>query len=142
MRPTDTKLGVVPTSFHWTHGGQEVFLVGTFTGWKDRIKMEKESDFIFSHVVDLPLGIHSYKFVVDGEWKYCPDQEQISDCNGNINNCISVTQSIVPGKTNNSAIQLFYPFRKNFLTNIIYLFFFHNPHESILVVLKFYFIIY
>ena len=108
----------IPTSFHWTHGGSDVSIVGSFSGWKEFIPMHKEKDSnIFSHIVKLPVGIHSYKFVVDGEWKFSPDQEQIKDKNGNINNCISITAS--------SKIILF----------IIYLLFYLTPKHNFLFLL-------
>ena len=81
----------VPTAFHWTQGGEEVLIVGSFSGWKEFLPMKKEGNGkIFSYTTDLPVGIHSYKFVVDGEWRYADEQEQIKDQNGNINNCISI----------------------------------------------------
>lgn len=86
---------LVTTSFHWTHGGDQVFLVGSFSQWKEYIPMKKETEDgkVFSHLCKLPVGIHSYKFVVDGEWKYCPDQELIRDMDGNINNCVAITSA-------------------------------------------------
>lgn len=32
---------VVNTSFKWTHGGNNVFLTGTFTGWTDHYPLQK-----------------------------------------------------------------------------------------------------
>lgn len=52
---------------------QEVFLVGTFTSWKDKIAMAK-SDGDFVAIVDLAEGEHQYKFVVDGNWEHDPNQ--------------------------------------------------------------------
>ena len=84
----------VPTAFHWTHGGNEVLLVGSFSKWQEYIPMKKEEGGkVFSHLAHLPIGIHSYKFIVDGKWKYCPDQEQVRDMEGNINNCIAITSN-------------------------------------------------
>ena len=52
---------------------QEVFLVGTFTSWKDKVAMTK-NDEQFVAIVDLPEGEHQYKFVVDGNWEHDPNQ--------------------------------------------------------------------
>ena len=54
---------------------KEVFLIGTFTSWKDKITMIK-SDGDFVTIVDLPEGEHQYKFVVDGRWEH--DSNQVS----------------------------------------------------------------
>jgi 5'-AMP-activated protein kinase regulatory beta subunit len=40
----------------------------------------------------LPKGIYYYKFIVDGEWKFSPDDPHTPDENGNINNYIDTTQ--------------------------------------------------
>jgi hypothetical protein len=34
---------------------------------------------------------HAYKFIVDEEWRFAPDQETIADAAGNINNVIDLT---------------------------------------------------
>lgn len=36
----------------------------------------------------LPRGVHYYKFIVDGDWKYNPDDQSAPDDTGNINNYI------------------------------------------------------
>ena len=59
---------------------KEVFLIGTFTSWKDKINMIK-SDGDFVTIVDLPEGEHQYKFVVDGRWEH--DSNQVNK-NSNI----------------------------------------------------------
>ena len=53
---------------------------------------ESEGSRVFNISVDLPEGIHSYKYIVDGLWKFAIDQPQIADAHGNVNNCISVTR--------------------------------------------------
>mmetsp|Transcript_3263 Transcript_3263/g.11430 ORF Transcript_3263/g.11430 Transcript_3263/m.11430 type:complete len:645 (+) Transcript_3263:41-1975(+) len=89
------------TSFHFAvdphHAPSEVYLAGSFTGWRaGAIKMEREPGMsVFSVTVNLPLGIHSYKFIVDGKWEFAGDQPTLSDENGNINNCLSVTRPLL-----------------------------------------------
>ena len=93
------------TPFHWTDGGNNVYLVGSFTKWlENKVPMKKEENKennnnknnnnkhdVWSALVFLKVGIYSYKFIVDGEWRYATDQTKITDENGNINNCLSVT---------------------------------------------------
>lgn len=45
----------------------------------------------FTWIGNLPRGQHSYKFVVDGEWRFAPDQPKQADRHGNINNICDVT---------------------------------------------------
>jgi 5'-AMP-activated protein kinase regulatory beta subunit len=35
--------------------------------------------------------LHQYKFIVDGEWRFSPEDPSIPDANGNINNYIDTT---------------------------------------------------
>jgi len=35
-------------------------------------------------------GTYQYKFIVDSEWRFAPDQPTVRDEMGNINNCITV----------------------------------------------------
>ena len=52
---------------------QQVFLVGTFSEWKDKVAMAKNNG-EFVTIVDLAEGEHQYKFVVDGNWEHDPNQ--------------------------------------------------------------------
>lgn len=40
----------------------------------------------------MPKGIHHYKFIVDGDWRFSPDDPTIADEHGNINNVIDTTK--------------------------------------------------
>jgi len=40
----------------------------------------------------LPRGIHQYKFIVDGEWRFSPDDPIMPDEHGNINNVSDTNQ--------------------------------------------------
>ena len=78
---------------HWDHDGNHVLVAGSFNNWKPGKILEKRyvssmsikflqctnngSLFLsdngqFSTFVDLPVGTHEYKFIVDGEWKHNP----------------------------------------------------------------------
>jgi 5'-AMP-activated protein kinase regulatory beta subunit len=71
---------------------KEVFLIGTFTSWTDKISMIK-SDGDFVTIVDLPEGEHQYKFVVDGIWEHDPLQTTIDDTFNGRNNVVLVKKS-------------------------------------------------
>jgi 1,4-alpha-glucan branching enzyme len=46
-----------------------VMLVGEFTHWQENpITLNKGSDGVWRVAVDLPLGTHPYRFIVDGQW--------------------------------------------------------------------------
>ena len=97
--PVEEPLSFV-TSFHFNvhnESPNEVFLVGTFTNWTEKkIAMKREPrKSVFSATVNLPLGIHSYKFIVDGQWRFAEDQPRITDERGNINNCLAVTRPLL-----------------------------------------------
>ena len=45
----------------------------------------------FTLICDVPRTKHAYKFIVDGEWRFAPDQKTIADTQGNINNFIDMS---------------------------------------------------
>lgn len=92
-------LDLVNNVFTWSFGGENVFLVGSFNGWVERIPMKRNgNEFTLIHVFNsnlikqaLERGVHQYKFIVDNEWRFAPDQSTTSDNSGNINNLIDMT---------------------------------------------------
>jgi 1,4-alpha-glucan branching enzyme len=51
-----------------------VLLVGDFTHWQSQpIPMQKGLDGIWAVSVNLPPGTHTYRFLVDGEWRDDPE---------------------------------------------------------------------
>jgi hypothetical protein len=87
-QPADA--AAVPTVFRWEHGGNNVYITGTFNGWSRRVPMHRSgNDFIY--IQSLPKGKHAFKFIVDDEWRFAPDQPTVSDTAGNINNYIDLT---------------------------------------------------
>jgi 1,4-alpha-glucan branching enzyme len=53
---------------------RSVQLVGDFTGWQQRpIDMQKGSDGIWHATIELKLGPHPYRFLVDGQWRDDPE---------------------------------------------------------------------
>ncbi|ORX61424.1 AMPKBI-domain-containing protein [Hesseltinella vesiculosa] len=79
----------VPTIITWSQGGKNVYVTGTFNGWKQKIKLVKSSH-DFSAVLDLPHGTHRLKFIVDDEWKCSNDMETATDPDGNLVNYLQV----------------------------------------------------
>ena len=60
--------------FHFTApDAQSVLLVGDFTHWQQRaIPLQKEKDGVWVTTVALQPGKHTYRFLVDGEWRDDP----------------------------------------------------------------------
>jgi len=80
----------VPTVFRWEHGGRQVYITGTFNQWSRQIPMHRSgNDFTYIH--NLKRGKHAFKFIVDDEWRFAPDQPTVADIEGRINNFIDVT---------------------------------------------------
>lgn len=51
-----------------------VLLVGDFTHWQAKgIPMHKNKEGIWMATVELPSGKHTYRFIVDGEWRDDPE---------------------------------------------------------------------
>jgi 5'-AMP-activated protein kinase regulatory beta subunit len=85
-----TEDDLVPTVFRWEHGGRQVYITGTFNGWSRQIPMHRSgNDFTYIH--NLKRGKHAFKFIVDDEWRFAPDQPTVADIEGRINNFIDVT---------------------------------------------------
>jgi 5'-AMP-activated protein kinase regulatory beta subunit len=45
----------------------------------------------FTLMKTLERGVHQYKFIVDGNWRFATDQPTMRDSAGNINNFIDTT---------------------------------------------------
>jgi hypothetical protein len=73
--------------FIWPHGGKSVFIAGSFTDWR-QIPMIKRDDGTYYISVELPLGVHQYKFIVDEQWMHDVTKPIAEDGNGNTNNVI------------------------------------------------------
>eukprot|EP00123_Amoebidium_parasiticum_P002243 comp13482_c0_seq1/m.9022 comp13482_c0_seq1/g.9022 ORF comp13482_c0_seq1/g.9022 comp13482_c0_seq1/m.9022 type:complete len:281 (-) comp13482_c0_seq1:157-999(-) len=83
---------LVPTVFRWAHGGQNVYITGTFNNWRERIPLNRSHE-EFATILDLEPGTtHHYKFIVDDEWKYNFDYPTVADRAGAINNFLEVCE--------------------------------------------------
>ncbi|EQC35384.1 hypothetical protein SDRG_07095 [Saprolegnia diclina VS20] len=84
---------IVPMVFRWEHGGRNVCITGTFNGWTTHVPMHRSGN-DFTYIANLPRGKHAYKFVVDDEWRFAPDQPTVADVDGNINNYVDVSDFV------------------------------------------------
>ena len=82
------KIEKVNTVFEWDEGGKSVYVTGSFCNWKQFFIMTKNEEGVFSLTLNLPRGIHEYKFKVDKEWKCSERSPKHDDGEGNINNYI------------------------------------------------------
>ena len=89
----DVEESVVPTVFKWEHGGRHVYITGTFNNWEKQIPMHRSGN-DFTYVHNLKKGKHAFKFIVDDEWRFAPDQPTIADIEGRINNFIDITDFV------------------------------------------------
>ena len=80
----------IPTVFKWEHGGRHVYITGTFNNWERQLPMHRSGN-DFTYVHNLKRGKHAFKFIVDDEWRFAPDQPTIADIEGRINNFIDVS---------------------------------------------------
>jgi len=83
------------TRFEWKHGGHHVLLAGSFTAWK--AYPLTQSNGVWFVDLPLPTGTHSFKFVVDGEWRVDEDQPK-SGKQPHINNVVHVTKGVAKKK--------------------------------------------
>ncbi|KAJ2551955.1 hypothetical protein EV175_003490 [Coemansia sp. RSA 1933] len=84
-----SKRKAVPTLIRWTEPAQTVYISGSFINWQYKIKMH-ENDGMFGVVVDLPVGTHCLKYIVDGKWR-CSNRFIIApDDDGNLVNYFKV----------------------------------------------------
>ncbi|KAJ1859131.1 hypothetical protein GGH12_005739 [Coemansia sp. RSA 1822] len=79
----------VPTLIRWTEPGTSVYISGSFVDWQYKVKLH-ENDGMYGVVIDLPVGTHCLKFIVDGRWR-CSSRFIIApDDDGNLVNFFKV----------------------------------------------------
>mmetsp|Transcript_35251 Transcript_35251/g.78447 ORF Transcript_35251/g.78447 Transcript_35251/m.78447 type:complete len:269 (-) Transcript_35251:625-1431(-) len=89
--PATPKL--MPVVIVWSHGGNHVEVEGSFDNWTTRQPLQRSGK-DFTIIKLLPPGVYQYKFIVDGEWKYDPNQPAMFDEMGNVNNVIEVHEYV------------------------------------------------
>ncbi|KAJ1733135.1 hypothetical protein H4217_008234 [Coemansia sp. RSA 1939] len=84
-----SKRKAVPTLIRWTEPAQTVYISGSFINWQYKIKLH-ENEGMFGVVIDLPVGTHCLKYIVDGKWR-CSNRFIIApDDEGNLVNYFKV----------------------------------------------------
>lgn len=84
------QLDRVPVVFTWTQGGQKVFLMTSTNGWSKQIPMVRSGN-EFAVVQKLPKGVYQYKFNVDEQIRFAPDQPKTQDSKGEMNNVLDIS---------------------------------------------------
>lgn len=79
-------------TFVWNgHEGEDVYLVGDFTGnWKEPMKAVHKAGPRFETEVRLSHGKYYYKYIINGQWRHSTSSPTERDEKGNINNVIEV----------------------------------------------------
>lgn len=80
----------VPVDIQWSQGGENVFITGSFTGWRKMIKLVKGPDDKFSIKLRLPVGTHRFRFIVDNELRFSDYLPTATDQMGNFVNYIEI----------------------------------------------------
>uniref|UniRef100_A0A060T534 ARAD1B01144p n=1 Tax=Blastobotrys adeninivorans TaxID=409370 RepID=A0A060T534_BLAAD len=80
----------VPTLISWKQGGNRVYVTGSFTGWRQMIKLNKQENGEFVTVLDLAKGTHRMRFLVDGEFRCSDYLPTATDSMGNLVNYIEI----------------------------------------------------
>ena len=83
-------ISIIPYTFTWKEGGQNVSVIGSFCDWTNFYKMEKDSENIFRVTIHLKRDIYQYKFMVDGQWRHSRRHRTTHDRDGNINNILDL----------------------------------------------------
>lgn len=86
----EKKERTIPIVFHWDHGGNEIYVCGSFNNWM-KIPMTRSRE-NFTTIVELPEGRHEYKFYVDGQWLHNPGEECQDNGLGTLNNIVNVSK--------------------------------------------------
>lgn len=74
-------------------GALRTHIAGDFNGWDAgarRMKRMRKGEAVFVAVLDLPPGRYEYKYLVDGEWRCCPEAPRVRNDEGIENSVIEV----------------------------------------------------
>ncbi len=77
------------------NGAKEVFLVGDFNNWSpEKHPMQRDESGMWNKRVMLSPGDHEYKFLVDGQWKEDPrNNQRCPNCFGSYNSIVSLSEA-------------------------------------------------
>lgn len=80
-----------PVEIKWIQGGSKVYVTGSFTGWTKMIKLKQlDSEKEYSIKLNLPVGTHRFRFVVDNELRFSDYLPTATDSRGNFVNYIEI----------------------------------------------------
>lgn len=83
----------IPTIIQWTHGGDEVYIEGSWDSWLNRTRLQKVGH-DFTIVKLLPPGVYLFRFLVDGNFQYSPDLAFTQDERGLIKNVLDLQENV------------------------------------------------
>ena len=80
----------ISCKFEWKEGGNDVKIAGAFLeNWTKKVDMSKNvSTGDYEIILNIPKGIHQFKFIVDNQWVCSKYYKIINDSNNNMNNII------------------------------------------------------
>ncbi|GMM36101.1 Sip1 protein [Saccharomycopsis crataegensis] len=82
----------VPVAIRWKGSAHEVFVVGSFTNWMNKIKLNQISPGEFAVQLFLRIGYYRFQFIVDGEIKCSSNLPKATEANGNFVNWFEVVK--------------------------------------------------
>jgi len=86
----DNSSNRLPTIIKYPGDGKEVYVCGSFSEWKKIPMVKSQKDFVA--LINLPVGEHQYKFLVDDEWLHDTNQPAVKNEIGSKNNVIKIHQ--------------------------------------------------
>ena len=94
----------IPYRFEWKEGGTKVKIAGKFLdNWNREEEMKKNIlTNTYEIILNVPIGKHEFKFIVDGNWICSKNYPIIYDKMNNPNNIIEVTNCNFSYTNNNS----------------------------------------
>eukprot|EP01084_Bolivina_argentea_P272209 463409_1 len=57
-----------PVTFHWSHGGRDVYVVYSGDNWSHKYRMHRSHN-DFNLIMEIQPGVYHYRFVVDNQWR-------------------------------------------------------------------------
>mmetsp|Transcript_2584 Transcript_2584/g.6097 ORF Transcript_2584/g.6097 Transcript_2584/m.6097 type:complete len:232 (+) Transcript_2584:102-797(+) len=93
--PAELKCAV-PVVLRWTEPGTDVFVVGSYSAWQNKVYLSPQPTGEFATTLHLAPGEYQYKFIVDGEWRCAATQTMTKDRAGNENNWMKVEEEQSP----------------------------------------------
>lgn len=94
---------LIEVTFFWKDKGEDVFITGSFAGWKQWFMLEKQGD-VFFRKLQLPREKHYFKFIVDKDWRCADNYNKETDDKGNLNNMVDLTYIESPKKKDKNKI--------------------------------------